>query len=64
MIGISDIVLDPNLGPKLDMTRYYRGTFQTRQQIEEQWSRFLNIIAYYPAVIGAFQDLAVLRKEC
>jgi SAM-dependent methyltransferase len=64
MIGISDIVLDPNLGPKLDMKRYYRGTFQTRRQIEEQWSRFLNIIAYYPGVIGTFQDLAVLRKEC
>lgn len=62
LIGISDLILDQNLGPKLDMKKYYRGTFQTRKQVEEQWSRFLDVVAFYPAGLDAFQDVVVMRR--
>jgi SAM-dependent methyltransferase len=62
-IGISDIIVDANLGPRLEFKRYYRGTFQLRRQVEEQWSKFLEVIAYYPAGLQVFQDIVVLRKE-
>ena len=62
-IGISDITVDANLGPKLEFEKYYRGTFQLRRQVEDQWSKFLNLIAYYPAGLQVFQDIVVMRKE-
>jgi SAM-dependent methyltransferase len=61
--GITDILPDSILGPKLNLRDYYRATFQTRRQVEEQWSYYLKIIAYYPAGFQAFQDIVVLRKE-
>lgn len=61
-IGISDALLDENLGPKLDIKRYYRATFQLRRQVEEQWSRFFKIIAYFPGGLQCHQDIVVMRK--
>ncbi|MCI4679985.1 class I SAM-dependent methyltransferase [Rhodoblastus acidophilus] len=61
-IGISDLLLDNNLGPLLAMKNYYRGTFQTKSQILSQWSKYMNIIAYYPACLDLFQDIVVLQK--
>jgi ubiquinone/menaquinone biosynthesis C-methylase UbiE len=62
-VGISDIIIDDLLGGQLDMKRYYRGTFQHRWQVEEQWSKFLKIVAYYPAGLDARQDIVEMRKE-
>ncbi|MBV8751919.1 MAG: class I SAM-dependent methyltransferase [Hyphomicrobiales bacterium] len=61
--GITDIVPDSNLGSKLNLRDYYRATFQTRRQVEEQWSYYLKIVAYYPAGFHALQDIVILRKE-
>ena len=36
-IGITDVYLDDNLGPRLDMKKYYRGTYQTPSQVHQQW---------------------------
>jgi SAM-dependent methyltransferase len=62
LIGISDLMLDQILGPELDMKKYYRATLQTRKQVEEQWTRFLDLVAFYTAGHKVFQDLIVLRK--
>jgi SAM-dependent methyltransferase len=61
--GISDLINDGNLGPQLDIKRYYRSTFQISGQVEEQWSRFFKIIAFYPAGLHVAQDIVVMRKE-
>jgi SAM-dependent methyltransferase len=61
--GISDWVNDGTLGPELDMKKYYRSTFQTRGQVEEQWSRYFKVIGYYPAGLHVAQDIVVMRKE-
>jgi hypothetical protein len=61
-IGISDVAVDTNLGPQLGFDEYYRGTFQLRRQVERQWSKFLDVVAYYPAGLQVFQDVVVMRK--
>jgi SAM-dependent methyltransferase len=60
--GISDIMNDANLGPQLDMTGYYRSTYQLRRQVEEKWSKFFEVIAYYPAAFFVDHDIVVMRK--
>jgi SAM-dependent methyltransferase len=61
-LGISDAIIDRGpLGESL-MSHYYRGTYQTRGQVEDTWSRYMDIVAYYPAGVGTFQDLVVLQK--
>jgi SAM-dependent methyltransferase len=60
--GISDGIIDGGpLGVSL-MTNYYRGTYQTRKQVEDMWSKYMDIVAYYPAGVGIFQDMVVLKK--
>ena len=58
--GISDISQDTNLGPKLENKTYYRGTIQLRQHVEQNWSRYFEVIAYLP--FGFQQDGVVMRK--
>jgi SAM-dependent methyltransferase len=61
--GISDILADSTLGPLLEVKNYYRSTFQKRRHVEEEWSRYLRIVQYYPAAIQTHQDLVIMRKE-
>jgi len=62
ILGISDSIVDRGpLGESL-MINYYRGTYQTRKQVEDMWSRYMDIVAYYPAGVGTFQDVVVLKK--
>jgi len=59
-LGISDPIINrAPLGESL-MSHYYRGTYQTRGQVEDMWSRYMDIVAYYPARVGTFQDMVVL----
>jgi SAM-dependent methyltransferase len=60
IVGISDLMLGQ--GSPLDFERYYRTTFQTRKQIQEQWPAFLNLVAFYPAGHKALQDIVVMRR--
>jgi SAM-dependent methyltransferase len=60
--GISDGIVDrTSLGVSL-MANYYRGTLQTRGQVEDMWSNYMEIVAYYPAGVTVFQDMVVLKK--
>ena len=61
-LGISDAIIDRGpLGESL-VSHYYRGTYQTRGQVEDMWSRYMNIVAYYPAGVTTFQDIVVLKN--
>jgi SAM-dependent methyltransferase len=61
-LGISDAIIDRGrLGESL-MINYYRGTYQTRKQVEDMWSKYMDIVAYYPAAVTSFQDIVVLKK--
>jgi SAM-dependent methyltransferase len=62
-LGISDVMLDDNLGPHLAIPGYYRGTFQLRRQVEEHWSKYLKIVGYLPAGSHAHQDIIVMMKN-
>jgi hypothetical protein len=57
------MIPDVNLGPELELKNYYRGTYQLRRHIEEEWSRYLEVVQFYPAAIDAFQDIVVLKKN-
>ena len=59
--GISDSLLDMNLGPKLDQKNYYRATFHTRRYILENWTRGFEIVKIYPCANGGTQDFIVMR---
>ena len=59
--GLSDFSHDSNLGPKLENKSYYRGTIQLREQIERNWSRYFDIVAYLP--FGFRQDAVIMRKS-
>jgi SAM-dependent methyltransferase len=58
--GISDTLRDPVISVR--EPGYYRGTFQTRAQVEATWGRELPIVAYLPMASGNFQDFVVMRK--
>ena len=61
-LGISDAIIDRGpLGESL-VSHYYRGTYQTRRQVEDMWSKYMNIAAYYPAGVGSLLDIVVLKK--
>jgi ubiquinone/menaquinone biosynthesis C-methylase UbiE len=59
-LGISDSSADDSLGQHLAIRNYYRGTFQLRSQVEQEWSRYLKILAFIPAGSHAHQDLVVM----
>jgi SAM-dependent methyltransferase len=63
LFGISDTLVNNHLGSQLESRNYYRNTFQLRQQVEQQWSQFFKIIAYYPAALQVSQDIVVMRRE-
>lgn len=60
--GISSYIVDENLGPSLKLKDYYRLTYQLRRQVEEKWSKCMDIVAYYTAAIGGVQNAVVMRK--
>ncbi len=59
--GISDKVLDGNLGPKLAEKTYYRATFHTRAYIRANWTDGFEVVRIYPFGNGASQDFVALR---
>jgi len=61
--GISDLVVDDNLGPKLAEPNYYRATFHTRRYIEQNWTAGFEIVAIHTAGNGNAQDFVVLRAK-
>jgi len=61
--GISDLVVDDNLGPKLAEPNYYRATFHTRRYIEQNWTQGFEIVHIHTAGNGSAQDFAVLRAK-
>ena len=61
--GLSDIVPDGNLGPKLREKNYYRATFHARRYILETWTREFEILKIYPCGNGSTQDFVVMRAK-
>ena len=61
--GISDSLLDGNLGPKLSERTYYRSTFHTRNYIVERWGEWFDIVAIYTGANVGAQDFVVLRAK-
>jgi UDP-glucose 4-epimerase len=59
--GISDLVMDINLGPKLAEPNYYRATFHTRRYIEQNWTQGFEIVQIHTAGNLQAQDFVVLR---
>jgi SAM-dependent methyltransferase len=61
--GISDHMLDMNLGPKLSDKSYYRATFHTRRYVLEHWSEHFDILGYYSCGNVVVQDFVVLQAK-
>jgi SAM-dependent methyltransferase len=61
--GISDLVVDGNLGPKLAEPNYYRATFHTRRYILENWTQGFEIVHIHTAGNLHAQDFVVLRAK-
>ena len=61
--GISDHMLDPNLGPKLPDKTYYRATFQTRKYVARAWIEHFDVLAHYSCACELIQDYVVLRAR-
>ncbi len=61
--GISDLVVDNNLGRKLAEPNYYRATFHTRRYIEQNWTQGFEIVQIHTAGNLQAQDFVVLRAK-
>jgi len=61
--GISDQMLDMNLGPKLKDKFYYRSTFHTKKYVADVWSEFFDVVAHYSCANVIVQDFVVLRAK-
>lgn len=61
--GISDQMLDMNLGPKLRDKKYYRATFHTRKYIAQEWTEYFDVVAHYSCANVVVQDFVVLRAK-
>jgi ubiquinone/menaquinone biosynthesis C-methylase UbiE len=61
--GISDQMMDMNLGPKLRDKSYYRATFHTRKYVSQEWTEHFDILAHYSCSNVVVQDFVVLRAK-
>jgi ubiquinone/menaquinone biosynthesis C-methylase UbiE len=61
--GISDEIIDFNLGPKLSVKDYYRATFHTAKYVRENWSDYFDVVEHYSCANGLIQDFVVLRAK-
>ena len=61
--GISDSMIDTNLGPKLSDHRYYRATFHARKYIAARWVEYFDLVGHHPCTNGMIQDFIVLRAK-
>jgi hypothetical protein len=61
--GISDQIVDGNLGPKLAEPNYYRATFHTRRYIEQNWTQGFEIVHIHTVGNLHAQDFVVLRAK-
>lgn len=50
------------LSEHIDEKDYYVSAYMTRSHVEQSWSRFFEIRAIVPGLIGNHQDLVVLQK--
>lgn len=60
--GFLDAGVNPNIPESVVETGYYRNVFNTREQLEREWSASLPIVGFHPGLIGQHQDVVVLRK--
>lgn len=60
--GFLDAGVNPNIPDTVVETGYYRNVFNTREQLEQEWTPSLPIIGFHPGLIGQHQDVVVLRK--
>ena len=60
--GISDTLMDGNLGPKLKEKNYYRSTFHGLKYVRSRWSEYFDVLAIYPSGNGTTQDFVVMKK--
>jgi SAM-dependent methyltransferase len=51
-----------DLGSHIDEKDYYVTAYMTRSHVEQSWSRFFEIRAIVPGLVGNHQDLVVLQK--
>jgi len=60
--GISDETHDDildNISPE----GYYRATYQTKEYIAQEWSKYFEILEHKEAGALNYQDLIVMRKR-
>jgi len=62
LLGISDHLLDGNLGNKLDRTTYYRSTYHLTEYIRREWGKHFEILDIVPRADVHVQDLVVMRR--
>ncbi len=60
--GFIALGVDPVIDSISDK-EFYTTSFQTDWYINENWSKYFDVIAVMPSYIGHFQDLVVLRKR-
>ena len=59
--GFFDGIADSAIGS--DRDTYYRATYHSRKYIESEWSKYLDVIGFYPIANAFRQDFVVLVKR-
>jgi hypothetical protein len=63
VLGISDHLLDGNLGSKLDRSNYYRSTYHLTHYVREEWGKHFEILDIVRQADVYVQDLVIMRKR-